>query len=251
MRRRLAAAIFFMSVTTACAARAYVLPGGTPVDASAQFQISNLRYPAGWLKTAPDADITAAGITWTTVADPVTPAVPTGILMLGDSITAYGDRAPNVWTATLSYASVVNGGIGGDTTTGMLSRLPALLTNYKPRAIFLEGGVNDLSTGVPQSDTVSNVLQIIKLAAAAGATVYVQAILPVASCYVASPNVTNSAIAARNAAVHAAIVQTAGGQWIDWGAALVNADYLDCIHPLPSGYAKWATAIAPYVNLYR
>ncbi len=40
-----------------------------------QFQIGDQKYPRGWLLTAPTADITAAGITVSTVADPPPPPI--------------------------------------------------------------------------------------------------------------------------------------------------------------------------------
>lgn len=231
------------------AAKLFTMPDTSKNDGNYQFQIGNQKYPAGWLKTASDAELIAIGVTYQGIAD--APANPTGILLLGDSITAYGDTAPNSWATTLGFTPIINGGVPSDTTTGMLSRLPTLLSTYKPRAVFLLGGVNDLSLGVPEVTTVSNIKQIISLSIAAGAVIYVQAILPVASCYSASPNVTNSTITTRNAAIHAGVLSVAGGQWINWGASLTNFDYADCIHLVTSGYTKWNNAITPYINLYR
>lgn len=51
----------------------YTLSDGTTIHATDQFQIGNQKYPAGWLATAPAADIAAAGITVSVVADPPPP----------------------------------------------------------------------------------------------------------------------------------------------------------------------------------
>jgi len=48
----------------------YTMPDGTQITAGDQFQIGDQRYPAGWLSTAPDGDIAAAGITVQIVDDP-------------------------------------------------------------------------------------------------------------------------------------------------------------------------------------
>jgi hypothetical protein len=53
----------------------FTLPDGSTVSATDQFQIGNQRYPAGWLATAPDAEITEAGITVQVVADPPAPPI--------------------------------------------------------------------------------------------------------------------------------------------------------------------------------
>jgi hypothetical protein len=51
----------------------FALPDGSEVSAFDQFEIGDQRYPAGWLATAPDSAIAAAGIAVKTVADPVPP----------------------------------------------------------------------------------------------------------------------------------------------------------------------------------
>src|SRR5438105_5617872 len=61
------------------------------------------------------------------------------IVMLGDSLT---EGAP--WRELTGCADLVNRGIGGDTTSGVLARLDEVL-KLKPRAIFLMIGVNDIS----------------------------------------------------------------------------------------------------------
>lgn len=48
----------------------FTLPSGQKIDAVAQFQIGDQRYPAGWLNTASDAEIAGAGISIEIVPDP-------------------------------------------------------------------------------------------------------------------------------------------------------------------------------------
>ena len=50
---------------------------------------------------------------------------------------------------------VVNRGIAGDTTAGVLKRLPDILAR-KPKAIVLLVGINDLRLGVSASDVIEN-----------------------------------------------------------------------------------------------
>lgn len=56
---------------------------------------------------------------------------------------------------------LVNRGIGGDVTLGILLRINEVL-KYKPKKIFLEIGVNDLMQGLPYSQVIHNYDLIIK-----------------------------------------------------------------------------------------
>jgi len=56
--------------------KVYQLPDGSQVIGTSQFQIGNQKYPPGWLITASDNEIVAAGIIVQIVADP--PPPPTG-----------------------------------------------------------------------------------------------------------------------------------------------------------------------------
>jgi hypothetical protein len=53
----------------------YVLPDGTKVSATDQFQIGDQKYPPEWLLSAPAADIASVGITVQTVDDPPPPPI--------------------------------------------------------------------------------------------------------------------------------------------------------------------------------
>ena len=70
------------------------------------------------------------------------------LLCLGDSITyGYGVRRRSVWPSLVAERmglSIVNAGIPGDTTGGMLARLDRELRTHAPDAILLMGGVNDM-----------------------------------------------------------------------------------------------------------
>jgi len=72
------------------------------------------------------------------------------IVCLGDSIT-YGSTLKDLsqrWTdlvANEPHIEVINRGIGGDSTTGMLARLHTEVFPQKPDAIVFLGGVNDIN----------------------------------------------------------------------------------------------------------
>ena len=86
-----------------------------------------------------------------------TTVLPT-ILVVGDSLSAeYGLQRGSGWVALLAThlakehpeASVVNASISGDTTSGGLARLPALLRQHQPTLVVLELGGNDALRGLP------------------------------------------------------------------------------------------------------
>src|SRR3954447_2137883 len=93
------------------------------------------------------------------------------IVALGDSLTAgYGLSRKQAWPALVAEKmrgagyefEVVNAGSSGDTTTGGLRRLPALLRAHKKIDVFvLELGINDAFRGVPIDQIRSNLQEII------------------------------------------------------------------------------------------
>jgi acyl-CoA thioesterase-1 len=93
------------------------------------------------------------------------------IVALGDSLTAgYGLSRKQAWPALIAEKmrsagyefEIVNAGSSGDTTTGGLRRLPALLRAHKKIDIFvLELGINDAFRGVSIEQIRSNLQTII------------------------------------------------------------------------------------------
>ena len=93
------------------------------------------------------------------------------IVALGDSLTAgYGLSRKQAWPALVAEKmrdagyefEVVNAGSSGDTTTGGLRRLPALLRAHKRIDVFvLELGINDAFRGVDPGQIRDNLQAII------------------------------------------------------------------------------------------
>lgn len=102
-----------------------------------------------------------------------------GILVLGDSISAgYGLENPNEgWVGLLVKEiktqgkrwEVVNASISGETTTGGLARVDALLAKHKPSIVLLELGANDGLRGLPPTLMQANLTEIVNRAKQAGA----------------------------------------------------------------------------------
>jgi acyl-CoA thioesterase-1 len=98
------------------------------------------------------------------LAAPVAAAEPARILALGDSLTAgYGLAAADGFVAQLQRAldesglaaTVIDGGVSGDTTAGGLARLDWALAD-QPDAVILELGANDGLRGLDPAATRAN-----------------------------------------------------------------------------------------------
>jgi acyl-CoA thioesterase-1 len=109
-------------------------------------------------------------------------ARPRTILVVGDSLSAeYGLARGSGWVALMEQRlarehpgeAVVNASISGDTTAGGLARLPALLARHKPGLVILELGGNDALRGLPLATTRQNLVDMARLAKAAGARVLI------------------------------------------------------------------------------
>ncbi|MEP7139655.1 MAG: arylesterase [Caldimonas sp.] len=107
---------------------------------------------------------------------------PTRILVVGDSLSAeYGLARGSGWVALLDRRlarerhgiAVVNASISGDTTSGGLARLPALLREHRPGLVVLELGGNDALRGLSLDATRANLAAMTRLAKAAGAKVLI------------------------------------------------------------------------------
>jgi acyl-CoA thioesterase I len=90
------------------------------------------------------------------------------IVCLGDSIT-FGYEIDNAqkWTTLLSKelnTEVINCGVNGDTTAGMLSRFNHVIETYNPTHVVITGGTNDLWFGLKDEHIISNIHAIARLA---------------------------------------------------------------------------------------
>ncbi len=103
------------------------------------------------------------------------PVKKNAIVFLGNSITEVGE-----WSELFDDKNIINRGISGDVTYGVINRLPYLLSQ-KPKKIFLAIGVNDIKRGASVEEVSTNLEKIIKLIKQKSpkTKLYVQSILPV------------------------------------------------------------------------
>jgi lysophospholipase L1-like esterase len=75
--------------------------------------------------------------------------------------------------------SIVNQGIDGDSTRGMLERYTRSIEPETPQIVLLWGGINDLSSMVPTDDVLHNIIQLVERTKQIGAIPIVLNIAPV------------------------------------------------------------------------
>ena len=169
------------------------------------------------------------------------------IVMLGDSIT---EAAP--WDELTGCRQLVNRGIGGDTTKGVLARLDEVIA-LKPRAVFLMIGVNDITRNIPKETSVDNLRAILTRLERADIKTFAAYVLPVAR----QRKKHNDSVSALNVAFADVLAEHPSTQVIDLRPLVRNADgYLrddlsyDGLHLDAAGYALWRDVIAPHVAQY-
>lgn len=161
-------------------------------------------------------------------------------VLVGDSLSLWfpSDRLPSdqLW---------LNQGLSGDTTDGILRRLPDF-ANTHPDVIYVMAGVNDLKHGRSDNEILGNLQQIIQRLQQIHpqAQIIVQSILPTRS-----DRIPGDRINGLNQQL-AAIVEQTGVNYLDVYSQMADeAGYLrpelttDGIHLSPQGYATWQIAI--------
>jgi lysophospholipase L1-like esterase len=173
------------------------------------------------------------------------------VVFLGDSITEGGQD----WSKKFGVANVKNRGISGDMTDGVLLRLNEI-THFKPKAVFILIGINDLSDKsdetkflTPQyvADNILKITEIIRRKTPQ-TKIYLQTILPTAREF------TKEKITKVNQVIHAN--KSGGGyQVIDLHTAFMDQDGFlrkdlttDGVHLNANGYALWVAQVKPFVG---
>ena len=170
--------------------------------------------------------------------------MPTGaVVWMGDSLTEQA-----WWSFLTKEKPLVNRGIGGDNTRGMLARLPEIL-EFAPRKIFLMAGVNDLSGNSPVEEVAANVRAMLEMVRerVPACEVYLQSIITpndevLAYAYAKGKQ---QAVSRLNA-LYKALCDEGLATWVDLRPLLENergevkeAYTKDGIHLHPEAYVVW------------
>lgn len=170
------------------------------------------------------------------------------IVFLGDSITDEG-----VWSELFGNPGIKNRGIGGDVSQGVLDRLDQV-TSLKPDKIFLMIGINDLKSGVSQSELLKNYDTILArlVDESSGTRVYVQSILPMNSKLIwGGPS--NSEIATVNKEI-SLLADKYGMTFVDLYSSFIDSEgemksaySNDGLHITGEGYLMWKSIIEEFI----
>lgn len=173
------------------------------------------------------------------------------IVFLGNSITDGGS-----WHELFQNPDIVNRGISGDVTVGVLNRLDNVV-KMKPVKIFLLIGINDLAAGVTPDSILTNIYNIVSLVQqySPATKMYVQSLFPVNKEPGRFPDHTNKSKQIKQ--INRLLEKNAadkGYTFIDVYHALVNKKgsldlhYTnDGLHLLGAGYLVWKHVLYPYV----
>ena len=171
------------------------------------------------------------------------------IVFLGNSITAGGKD----WSKRLNYPNIKNRGIGGDVTEGVLRRLDEI-TYYKPKAVFLLIGINDLWNTSPIEPTVDyiskNIIRITQeiKKKSPKTKVFVQTILPVEKQIYRVPiNEINNFLKSEESKNSYSIIDL-HSFFVDDKGLIIEDFFSDGIHLTEEGYNNWVKIIRPIVQ---
>lgn len=177
---------------------------------------------------------------------PPTPKIKTNrntIVFLGNSITQVGK-----WQELIPNKKVINKGISGDITTGVLARIESCLS-AKPAKIFVMIGINDLKIGKAIDSITANQIRIIeKIKRLSPRTkIYMQSTLPVNEGMLASiyKRLNNADITKMNTALKLACKQKKVTYldlhpiMIDENTQLKSSLSTDGLHLKPEAYLNW------------
>lgn len=94
------------------------------------------------------------------------------VLILGDSLSygtgaSAGEDYPSLLANTTGW-HIINEGVPGDTSSGGLARLPALLESHQPKLLIIELGGNDFLHHTSPAEVTKNLNSILALAKAQG-----------------------------------------------------------------------------------
>jgi len=172
-------------------------------------------------------------------------------VFIGNSLTEQGGD----WSIKFGIRGIRNRGIAGDVTDGVLKRLDEIIY-YKPKAVFLLIGVNDIFNlqgggGIPSADYIAgNILKIAqKIQQGSPSTrVYVQTILPSTADLKLNTQVINDLIK-RNGQEGVYTTIDLHAQFIN-NQGLMRQDLTtDGLHLNDRGYKIWTNFIDPMVRL--
>jgi len=173
-------------------------------------------------------------------AAPPPPVANPTVALLGDSITEGG-----LWANYFPNQRVLNLGVSGDTTEGMLLRLGPLLAARPPK-VFVMAGINDLLRGRAPDEVFATYRQIVSELDGGGRKVFVESTL-----HVTQPVdlAINEKVARLNSQLRGLCEQGRRCTFVDMNSTLAPGGQLtreftgDGLHLNQAGYEAWFAAL--------
>lgn len=186
------------------------------------------------------------------------------IVFIGNSITEQGRD----WSEKFGIDHVRNRGIAGDVTDGVLHRLEEI-TYYKPKAVFILIGVNDLfnlhhnaddrstlkyDLIVPSVEYVAdNILNIAKQITKKSpeTVVFVRTVLPTTRPYLKEDIVKLNGLISKYELKGYYNVIDLYKEFVDANGEMTKEYTTDGVHLNEAGYTHWVAFEKPFVELYK
>lgn len=175
------------------------------------------------------------------------------IIFLGNSITEGGP-----WDELLPDWKILNRGIGGDITFGLLQRSDEIIQR-KPTHLFILIGINDIAKDIPPSVIADNCLKLIELIhkRSPSTKIFLQSILPVNPTVVNFPQhydkgeyVLKTNLLLKEAAKRTDVTFIdLYDSFLDNQRLLDSRYTFDGLHLNRAGYQRWAEILKSYQPL--
>jgi len=164
------------------------------------------------------------------------------VIMLGDSITEFGS-----WQELFPTISILNRGIAGDTSYGVLERLEEI-TRRQPKTVFLMIGVNDFRQSISPEIVEHNIRSIVSGLSSSGITPIVQSTLFVTDAPEINAQIRRLDVSLRQWCADSSVT------YIDLNPVLAPEGKLlprytwDGVHLNGDAYLQWRDIIAPHTG---
>ncbi|MGG0657459.1 GDSL-type esterase/lipase family protein [Rummeliibacillus pycnus] len=169
-------------------------------------------------------------------------------VMLGDSMILY-----NEWAEEFTEGPILNRGIGGDTTFGLLKRLDTI-TNGQPKRIIIMIGINDIAKGYSENQILKNYDEILSTIEekSPNTKIIITSVLPVNNelygYRIHNPQVIHlNNDLQKLASKHQIPMVNIHDQFLK-GDQLDLKYTSDGLHLNGAGYAIWVNALKPYIE---
>jgi len=180
------------------------------------------------------------------------PITQKSILFIGDSLT---DGAE--WATLFNGTNTLNFGISGETSAGVINRLPEIV-RHRPAKIFLMIGINDLARNISVDSIFFNTSLIIKYLKenSPGTEIFVQSVLPVNDIFKTFTAHTSKRYSIEKLNLKLSdSAEFLGYQFLNLYPSFVgekgrlNSDFTnDGLHLTGAGYILWKNLIYPHLR---